>query len=622
MLGFTTSHYFTLPKASPLHYNDHNMRKFLFVAGSSAFIILILINILCSNLFAPRIETDEASIELTTGSHVWITEGWEFYPNRLVTEKQDELSYLNWEDAFDSYGYGTYVMDVAMPGPGSYTVFIPWIHTAYTLYTDGRLIGYSGRVGTDADTHEPAYRQQSSTFYDEDGAFTLAVQVSNFSHYKGGLAAPVLVGTKAYVASRYALVQVSSIFIIATMVMAAVYALMLYAKPIKEIRLIYIAALAVLLAVRTSLGATFSLYTILPWFPWELGLRIEYMFIPLSVFSFFGFFRHSYPYLFTPLKSRLIIILSLTAAVLALILPVQLLEFYLQAVYVLLLVGVGVWLYVVTHQWIISKEIQNKIIAIGTLAFSLGALFDTIRYGFGMSVYFPVLFTSVGMMYLVFLLVYDYTNRFLENLEYSQQLAKTLEKKVAERTEELEQVNKELHHMALRDNLTGLWNRNELKNRKEAEYYRFTQQTDPEGTQFAVFYLDIDNFKYYNDTFSHDIGDEVLKYFAQMLILVSRRIDTVFRLGGDEFLIFLPRTDAPTAMQLAQEIINLAHRSEKEIEELVHWDKIDLQPLRCSVGIAMYKGGDLDINVLIQQADKALYMAKEKGKDQYCMYGD
>jgi diguanylate cyclase (GGDEF)-like protein len=300
----------------------------------------------------------------------------------------------------------------------------------------------------------------------------------------------------------------------------------------------------------------------------------------------------------------------------------QLLEFYLQAVYVLLLVGVGVWLYVVTHQWIISKEIQNKIIAIGTLAFSLGALFDTIRYGFGISVYFPVLFTSVGMMYLVFLLVYDYTNRFLENLEYSQQLAKSLEKKVAERTEELEQVNKELHHMALRDNLTGLWNRNELKNRKEAEYYRFTQQTDPEGTQFAVFYLDIDNFKYYNDTFSHDIGDEVLKYFAQMLILVSRRIDTVFRLGGDEFLIFLPRTDALTAMQLAQDIINLAHRSEKEIGELVHWDKIDLQPLRCSVGIAMYKGGDLDIDVLIQQADKALYMAKEKGKDQYCMYGD
>jgi diguanylate cyclase (GGDEF)-like protein len=597
------------------------MRKFLFVAGSSAFIVLVLVNIFCSNLFAPRIIPVDAHITNTQSSHVWITEGWDFYPNELVTDKQESSSYSRWNQSLDSHGYGTYVMEISMPEPGSYSVFIPWIHTAYELYVDGNLIGNSGTVGTDKTTHKPAYRQQVSTFHDENGEFTLAIQVSNFSHYRGGLPNPVLVGEKTYTASRYKLLEVSSIFIIATMVLAAVYALMLYAKPIKETRLIYIAALAILLAVRTSLGATFSLYTMLPWFPWVLGLRIEYMIIPMSVFSFFGFFRHSYPHMFTAIKSRLIIGISLTAAVLALVLPMGLLEYYLQAVYVLLLVAVGVWLYVVIHQWI-TKEIQNKIIVIGTLAFSIGALFDTVRYALGFSIYFPLLFSSVGMMYLVFLLVYDYTNRFLESLQYNQQLARNLEKKVAERTEELELLNKKLHHMALRDNLTGLWNRNELENRKEAEYYRFTHHADPEGSQFTVFYIDIDNFKYYNDTFSHDIGDAVLKYFSQILILTSRRIDTVFRLGGDEFVIFLPKSDAQTVKQLAQNIIETTRRSDAEMQKLIQPDKIQLQHLRCSIGIAMYQEGDLDIDLLIQQADKALYMAKEKGKDQYCMYGE
>jgi diguanylate cyclase (GGDEF)-like protein len=598
------------------------MRKFSFVAGSSAFFALVLVNIFCSNLLAPRIIPVDAHITNTQSSHVWITEGWEFYPNELVTDKQKSSSYTRWNQSLDSHGYGTYVMDVTMSGPGSYSVFIPWIHTAYNLVIDGELAGNSGAVGTDEQTHEPAYRQQVSTFYDENGEFTLAIQVSNFSHYRGGLPNPVLVGKKEYVASRYKLLEVSSIFVIATMVLAAVYALMLYAKPIKEIRLIYIAALAMLLAVRTSLGATFSLYTILHWFPWELGLRIEYLIIPLSVFSFFGFFRHSYPHMFTAIKSRLIIGISLTAAVLALVLPMGLLEYYLQAVYVLLLIAVGVWLYVVMNQWIMSKEIQNKIIVIGTLAFSIGAFIDTVRYALGILIYFPLLFSSIGMMYLVFLLVYDYTNRFLESLQYNQQLARNLEKKVAERTEELELLNKKLHHMALRDNLTGLWNRNELENRKEAEYYRFTHHADPEGSQFTVFYIDIDNFKYYNDTFSHDIGDAVLKYFSQILILTSRRIDTVFRLGGDEFVIFLPKSDAQTVKQLAQNIIETTRRSDAEMQKLIQPDKIQLQHLRCSIGIAMYQEGDLDIDLLIQQADKSLYMAKEKGKDQYCMYGE
>jgi diguanylate cyclase (GGDEF)-like protein len=525
-----------------------------------------------------------------------------------------------WDESIGSYGYGTYALDVFTGSGGSFGIFIPWINTAYKLYIDGNLISSSGTVGSNSKTHKPAYHEQLASFYDDDGEFQIALQVSNYSHYDGGLSLPVMIGTKEAVISRYALLNATSLFVIATMLASAVYMLMLYGKPQREKRLVYIAALAVLLALRTSLGASFILYRIIPWFPWIVGLRIEYMIIPLAVFCFFEFFRHSYPDVFTHLKSSIIVSLSLIGTFLAAVLPMDLLEIYITVIYILLLMAVSVWIYVVVRQRIIISGHQNISIVIGTMAFSIGAVMDTCRYGLSMNLYFPLLFSTIGMMYLVFLLVYDYTNRFLTSLEYNQQLAKNLEKKVSERTFELEQANERLYQMAVRDNLTGLWNRNELKTRKEVELYRYRNHFDPEGSSFTVFYVDIDNFKYYNDTFSHDVGDEILKFFADQLVLVSRRSDTIFRLGGDEFVILMPRTDRDAAVQIAEKLLGRTRSSRESIVNITQSACEDLQLLHCSIGISIHEQGELDIDLLIHHADQALYMAKGKGKNCYCLY--
>lgn len=122
---------------------------------------------------------------------------------------------------------------------------------------------------------------------------------------------------------------------------------------------------------------------------------------------------------------------------------------------------------------------------------------------------------------------------------------------------------------------------------------------------FALFIIDIDDFKKYNDSKGHPAGDKVLRATAQMFLDATREEDLVFRYGGEEFAIILPRTISIQAEKVGQRIVRMVSHK---------------LPVTVSIGLAVFPNHAQKKNELVERADKALYRAKAKGKNQVVVY--
>lgn len=168
------------------------------------------------------------------------------------------------------------------------------------------------------------------------------------------------------------------------------------------------------------------------------------------------------------------------------------------------------------------------------------------------------------------------------------------------------QLQKQLELLAHYDQLTKLTNRTLFFDRLEtACRYAHREQSG----QYSVLYIDLDYFKVINDTFGHAIGDELLKEFAQLLKAQLRESDTAARLAGDEFAVLLHHAAPPVAHMIAQKILRAV---EKPVWVGEHQIQISL-----SIGIATTENSGLDPQVLMMDADRALYAAKKSGRDTY-----
>ncbi len=165
---------------------------------------------------------------------------------------------------------------------------------------------------------------------------------------------------------------------------------------------------------------------------------------------------------------------------------------------------------------------------------------------------------------------------------------------------------KELSELAFYDELTGLPNKNYFTD--TLEYNLHTAGTN--GLQGAIFFIDLDDFKKINETAGHYIGDNILKHIAKTLDTKLDDSSTVFRFGGDEFVVI--SKDANQASSLALNIMKIIN-SEMAIESRKYY-------LNSSIGITFYSAENSDIHELIKQADIAMYFSKNSGKNKYTIY--
>lgn len=178
-----------------------------------------------------------------------------------------------------------------------------------------------------------------------------------------------------------------------------------------------------------------------------------------------------------------------------------------------------------------------------------------------------------------------------------------LQCQVDERTAELVKANYELKMLSRTDDLTGIPNRRDIMEKIQFEYHRSKRSHQP----FAIILGDIDKFKRFNDTYGHDCGDVVLRMVAQTLQASVRKNDYLSRWGGEEFLIVLPETTVEGTLVVAERI-----RSSVEEAHLEYEGK-KLQ-VTITLGVAFFDE-KLGVDQSIQNADQALYLGKQNGRN-------
>lgn len=188
-----------------------------------------------------------------------------------------------------------------------------------------------------------------------------------------------------------------------------------------------------------------------------------------------------------------------------------------------------------------------------------------------------------------------------------------LEQRVVERTQELtvalaerEAYASQLQHQATHDVLTGLPNRDLLRDRLK----QGINQASRSGDNIWVAFIDLDHFKLINDTYGHKTGDILLCTMAERLKSTLRESDTVARIGGDEFVLVLPEN---TQQNLSA---NLLNRIMDVIAEPVILEEKSFS-FTCSMGVAVYPADGDEPEVLMKHADIAMYRAKETGRNHF-----
>jgi diguanylate cyclase (GGDEF)-like protein/PAS domain S-box-containing protein len=193
-------------------------------------------------------------------------------------------------------------------------------------------------------------------------------------------------------------------------------------------------------------------------------------------------------------------------------------------------------------------------------------------------------------------------NRFTEE---DANLAMTFANQVAVVLENA-RIFKEKQEQALIDPLTTLYNRRGLTELGKIEF----EKSINANKQFSVIMADVDNFKSINDTYGHDIGDKVLKEFAIRCKKCVREMDLVGRYGGEEIVLLLPNTGLNLGIKIAERLRSLIANTPFKISETLSIN------VTASLGVACADASTLNLDVLINRADQAMYIAKHKGRNQ------
>lgn len=190
--------------------------------------------------------------------------------------------------------------------------------------------------------------------------------------------------------------------------------------------------------------------------------------------------------------------------------------------------------------------------------------------------------------------------RAIQELQKTTDRLNKNQRQLEEYYDKLAEANRQLRAETITDNLTGLNNRRAFQRRLAEETDRALRYR----SSISLFLIDVDHFKTYNDEYGHPAGDEALKQVGTLLNSSVRSVDFLARYGGEEFAVILPNTDRDGAAILAERC--------RRIVEAGPWP---LRTVTISVGTASHASGDTSSATLISEADKALYHAKEAGRN-------
>jgi len=181
---------------------------------------------------------------------------------------------------------------------------------------------------------------------------------------------------------------------------------------------------------------------------------------------------------------------------------------------------------------------------------------------------------------------------------------------------QLSLAQQKLHHMATIDSLTGIYSRNEIISLLQSEFENYLLNLNtPAQTELSLVMIDIDHFKAINDNHGHPVGDLALSTISACIKTKIRSSNGLGRFGGEEFLLVLPGENADASKLVAERIRQAISELEIKAEQ-------QIVRVTASFGIASALPSEQDYNATVKRADKALYQAKESGRNRVVVYQD
>ena len=499
-------------------------------------------------------------------------------------------------EVLPAQGFASYCLKILLsPRQEPLLVYVPRLRTASELWVDGVNVAASGQVGDNRQTSRPRRIDHVSAIA-PSGELDLVLRISNFHFRSGGAHRSIRIGSPVDLEPLAdGPAAALTAFFVGAFVMLGLYHLLIHTIRRQSVAPLAFGLLCFAMAFYQLTRENNLFAAVLPFVSWPYEIRLEYSLFALSVPLAAAFFRGTYP-LEVP-RSLLTASLSTSAVFLLAIwlLPLVVTTDKVILVYQLCFAALGAW-----GLWCIVRAISNR--RPGAQWFLIGGgLWLLTGLGDGLVLrQFPNAprLLPLGFMGLIV------AQAILLALVQAQSSTRT--KQLSSKLLSLASEKLVLEQAAYRDPLTGLENRRRLD--LDAERLKRGSQSGAEVSgSVSLLYLDIDDFKSYNDRYGHQVGDEILIRLAELIREEFRSYDLSVRLGGDEFAVLLTGVDEREAAAQAQ-------RLRSRLSESFEIGTLELQ-VSVSIGAATVAAEGVDIGDLLRRADRAMYRDKARRKE-------
>jgi diguanylate cyclase (GGDEF)-like protein len=531
--------------------------------------------------YSDLIEADNGILELSRSDfqyNIPLSGEWTYYEGQFITESsQAEGTYetVTIPHTFAGTGYGTYHLKLEGLTKGScYSLYLYDQPSAFELYIGSRLVANSGRVGENSVTEEVAWRPQTARFVAEDSSVDIYMQISNQYLYAGGFLREIKMGTPANIQNEMKRNVSNQMILFGGVMMIGLYNMSLFLLNPGERSGGYFALFNFIVALRLVLIGERIVNVWFDALNWEVLFKLQFVtgaaMLGLLVLFMYSLFKQEH-IKWVVLSFLTTIILFTTAIFVVPMSVLRMLDFGFLGMAILFFT----YLLLILIKCI-KKNIHGSIFSFIGISFILGSVM--------LDAVLPPGTIVIPIGIFIFLI--------FQSLVIGEKYMYIMEQ------------NKMLHHAAVRDSMTNLYKKDHF-GKLVSEVIEGRESLMPHSMMF----IDIDNFKLVNDTYGHDLGDEMIVATSERILRSLRYSDIACRFGGDEFVVWLHNTKASEAEEIAERVL----------ENMLETIKIEGHEIHVSVsiGISIYPDHGTTFEQLIAKCDEHMYIAKSKGKNQH-----
>jgi len=437
---------------------------------------------------------------------------------------------------------------------------------------------------------------------------TLVIHVNNTESINGGIEDAPVLGLETELIRQDQVLKLSTMSI--STILAAFFAINFYLWWVRErsYAVLALAGMALLISLR-QMVISGIFYEYFPSFSSYFNATVGWGTFLVGLMTGIFYFRSTFPKLIPQWLAIFMYTISFIGVVMYLFWPLYIVQSY-GAYYRPMILLSTILIIGFMINGLREPDYELRVTVFSGSIFLLGFVADTLY--FHLFEYYPTIsITALGMLIFVATQTLMMSRRYWNSIQQTARLATELkglnthlEEKVDERTKELASKNEQLITMSRTDPLTGLANRRAFDTMMRKEVRRGERNNKP----LVLGMIDLDFFKSVNDNYGHDVGDIILKDTAKLLLDGLRAHDFPARWGGEEFSILLPETDAKEAVMVAERVRKMIENHKWTFGE-------ETLKLTVSFGLAQWEPGRKPASVF-KEADRALYEAKEKGRNQ------